>query len=453
MSAFVDGLRRRWDDAAFRKRLGIAAAAGIVIAVVIVCIQAVHNADDTDFTRYWYGGRNLVTGNAIYGPAAPDLGFKYHPLFAIWMAPFGSLPVSVAGFFWYAINVAYIAGAFWMAYRVVFPRGGASWWAILVVAAVSNLLVHNLKTGQVNVTNFFFEILGAYWICRYDGKRDGLAGVAIGLAATIKYTPLALVPYLALRRRWKAVGGAFVGLAIFGFIVPSIVLGPVRHWELTRQWLSRGSQMFSNYEAGVGYSPGISTTAFLRHLLQARTATSERYGDLFVNVTDWPSADVSRAILVLNVAIVALLLFGLFSRTRRDDPLRLPLEIAAVILTVHLVSPETRKAHLISLIWVYMVAGGFILRPRGVEPSRRSWTIAGLAAFGLIALTKEPLFAERTLLALSALCDAGFGALFLLLAAILTLRLRPFAEAGVERTARSPVSPLDFGGGLGAGGG
>jgi glycosyl transferase family 87 len=407
-----------------RRRLAIAANAALAIAVVVVGCQATYNAPDTDFTRYWFGGRNVVEGNALYGPDAPGPGFKYLPFFALWMAPFGLLPIRVAGALWYAINVSYVAGALWMAKRVVFGER-RSWWWMLVVAATFTLLLHNLKTGQVNVTCFFFEILGAYWICRSDGKRDGLAGLAIGLAATIKYTPLALVPWLVLRRRWRALGGVGLGVLVFALAVPSAAFGPARHWDLVRQWFDRGTTMLSGYEAGASYSPGISTSTFLRHVLQARTATSERYGTLYVNVADLSSDDVTWLVVLADAAIVALLVLGLVSRARRDDPLRLPLEVSAVLLTVHLISPETRKAHLITLLWTLMVAGGILRRPRTAEPAKGAWAVAAIGVAVTAGLLRQPILTPRGELFASALCNWGVVVLVLLVAAVVTLRREP----------------------------
>ncbi len=82
---------------------------------------------------------------------------------------------------------------------------------------------------QTDVFMLLLFVLGLRWLDR----RPFWAGIALGIAVNIKYLPLLFLPYLILRRRWRASAGLLVGTMIFA-VLPAISTGwnaNIRNWH------------------------------------------------------------------------------------------------------------------------------------------------------------------------------------------------------------------------------
>src|SRR5947209_14565536 len=62
--------------------------------------------------------------------------------------------------------------------------------------------------------------LSLYWL----DEHPLLAGAALAVALNIKYLSIVFLPYLLLRRRWRAAGGMVAGAVAFA-LLPAIVVG------------------------------------------------------------------------------------------------------------------------------------------------------------------------------------------------------------------------------------
>ncbi len=92
--------------------------------------------------------------------------------------------------------------------------------AVLILPAAP--AVQTLLTGQVN----FLVLLPLALVPELSRRgHERTAGAMIALAAMLKLTPVLLLGYLALRRRWAALVAAAVSLATLS-LVCAIALGP-----------------------------------------------------------------------------------------------------------------------------------------------------------------------------------------------------------------------------------
>jgi alpha-1,2-mannosyltransferase len=156
------------------------------------------------------GGRYVFTSH-LYSFVLPhtSLPFTYPPfaalLFAPWQRTFSSVTTVQA--VWTMCNLAALIGVLVLSVRLVKPSlDKVTTWRLALALSLPALLLNpvliTIGFGQVNL----FVTLLVMWDLlteRRIGKRQLPLGVATGLAAAVKLTPLLFVPYLLLTRRWR----------------------------------------------------------------------------------------------------------------------------------------------------------------------------------------------------------------------------------------------------------
>ena len=166
------------------------------------------------------GGKYVFTSH-LYSFVLPNtsLPFTYPPfaalLFAPWQRTFTS--VGLVQTVWTMGNLVALIGVLVLSVRLVKPSLDkmATWrlaLALSLPALLLNPVLITIGFGQVNLFVTFlvmWDLLSE----RRIGKRQLPLGVATGLAAAVKLTPLLFVPYLLITRRWR---GAVTCLLTFG---------------------------------------------------------------------------------------------------------------------------------------------------------------------------------------------------------------------------------------------
>ncbi len=175
------------------------------------------------------GGRYIFTSH-LYSIGLPNtsLLFTYPPfaalLFAPWQRTFSSVaPVQTV---WTLVNLAALLGLLIVSLRVVRPDlPRRSVWRVALALSLPALLLNpvliTIGFGQVNlvvVLLIMWDLLSE----RRIGRWQAPMGVATGLAAAVKLTPLLFVPFLLLTRRFRAACmcmGTFVVCELITFFV------------------------------------------------------------------------------------------------------------------------------------------------------------------------------------------------------------------------------------------
>ena len=166
------------------------------------------------------GGRYVFTSH-LYSFVLPNtsLPFTYPPfaalLFAPWQRTFTSVGLVQA--VWTMGNLVALIGVLVLSLRLVKPSldGVATWrlaLALSLPAVLLNPVLITIGFGQVNLFVTFL-VMWDLLSDRHVGKRQLPLGVATGLAAAVKLTPLLFVPYLVITRRWR---GALTCVLTFG---------------------------------------------------------------------------------------------------------------------------------------------------------------------------------------------------------------------------------------------
>ena len=165
--------------------------------------------------------------------------FPYPPSFLFELWPFGRLPLAAALITWLVLGVSLYGLAAWRLVGRLWPLALASP-AVAVSAA----------TGQVSFLMAAAVMMGVIWL----PARPILAGVTLGLAATVKPQVLVMVPLaLFVGRHWRAMGSATAMGALIG--AASLFV----HREMWLDWL-RSLGEFSRIIREAHWDEKISTT-------------------------------------------------------------------------------------------------------------------------------------------------------------------------------------------------
>lgn len=228
--------------------------AGALTLYLLMLAQAA--ADHQDLDTYLAAGRNLLGGHPLYSDFLrhpfpdPTLrpAFIYPPLFAMVMTPFAVLPGALAPLLWLVLTQAALAASL----AVVLGCLRASLPVIVASVSVSVTfypLWVDAVQGQANLLVVVLTCLGIVSLVR--NRPQGAA--AIGVAAAIKLTPLLLIAWLLVERRFRAI--AFVLAGFLGATAVGAALRPgdtVTFFRDVAPALAGGTAFYSNQSlAGV----------------------------------------------------------------------------------------------------------------------------------------------------------------------------------------------------------
>jgi alpha-1,2-mannosyltransferase len=318
----------------------------VVIYALVLSQGVIHHQD---FGAYLGAARDIVHGQPLYSAFLhhpfPDATLRpayiYPPSFALLIAPLGLLSEGAAAAVWIALEQAALAVAIAVVVRWLRP----SRWAVvaLLVATLSFYpLWVDVVQGQANLLVLLLVTVGIIGVVR---GRPAF-GAAIGVAAALKLTPLILVVWLLLDRRFRA--AAFV---LGGFTVLTAA-GALLRFQDT---LAYFGQVLPALASGTAFYANQSLAGVLH-----RTLSANPYTQPWLNLP-WVS--------LLLIAAAVFLIGWWWWQTRRQSA---PSRGVAFLPLVPLLSSVTWTHHLVivlPLIWLSLIA-----------LAQREWPLAPTAA-------------------------------------------------------------------------
>jgi Glycosyltransferase family 87 len=345
------GIRRLY-EASFRERLLL----GLVIVVgayyvlwsVVQWVTLTPAALRFDFVNYFGGAQAAAHGTDIYadfkrswGTQAWVVAYIYPPFFALVLAPLTSLGLVAAARIWLLAVQAAFVGSLALILRI-HPELTRSGRRLLLLASLGFMPVYlNLKFQQV-ATVWLLLITAALWAALR--RRSGLAGAFIAAAASLKVSPIFLIPLFARVGRWRI---AVLGTVMLVALTLVTVLAAPGSWQFFTVVLPRIGLGTANWDNGsvdglvsrlVGLDPNLlgGATQTVARVVIAAAAV------LVIGVTLWraqPSIRLKR-----SHRTEARLAWG-------DAPAwTLRLSVAALITSLLIVSSVTWQHHLVTLL-------------------------------------------------------------------------------------------------------
>jgi arabinofuranan 3-O-arabinosyltransferase len=324
-----------------------------------------------DFEVYWRAAGRVIQAEPLYNPDDGHYQYKYLPAFAILAVPLAWFPLHVAKAIWFALSAALI-GAFVALSIGLLPDRRKRYWVLVtcVVVAMAKFFGHELVLGQVNLL-LGVLLTAAVGVLRH--RREGVAGLLVGLAVIVKPYAVIFLPWLAAagRRRALATGLATVAAAV---ALPIAVYGVSQSWSLHVDWWRTVS------------------TSTAPNLLNADNVS------IAAMYTKWIGAGAMTAWLTFATAGGLAALIADTIRRRRVVPEPFGLEAALLLMAIPLLSPQGWD-------YVFLLAApavAFLVNYEDRLP--QTWRIAGLVAVATVAFSLFDVMGRRayaTFMALS----------------------------------------------------
>ena len=354
-----------------------------------------------DFLEFYSGSEALVNRTPLY--EAGKLGYIYPPLLAVLLMPLAHLPIASAALIWLAVKSAAVLVSIWLGARDMARRFGLDHPGPLLLtsgiiasigaAILADKLRAEYRMQQSNAILLLCWTLALIWLDR----RPTLAGIALGFAVTIKYVALIALPYLLIRRRFKAAGSLVLSTIAFN-LAPALVLG----WDENLAGLSRALGGIGNMLSGAGQQAG-----------EAKVMGMENFGisipSVVVRALGLPGLNLTALLVIRDIAVIVfaaawfiyyragqpMLLHAAadgISPISAANPSRhrmLALEWSGLIVAALAFSPQTNSPHLVQLVLVALAIAAAILALAPTHPFKLKIAIAS-ALILLASLTLPP---------------------------------------------------------------
>ena len=341
-----------------------------------------------DFEVNDRAARRIPLGETLYRSADGHFQFKYPPAAALVYLPLTVLPPETAKAAWLFLSLLAAWACLRLSLRLAGWEEGRSSRAAgaLALLIIGKYLMRELELGQVNLFILLLMLLSARFLAR--AERDGrpcdeaAAGCLWGLATAVKPYTLVFLPYLLLRRRFRALvwGGSILAAS---FILPGLYYGFRGNLLVIGEWL----------RSLTASTPPLLTS---QDNISVFACAAKILGD--------PEAAVGRgfgAVAILALVFLLVVLKGRFK------PESLALEVGLLLLLTPLVSP---------LGWDYTLLAGLpavLLVLRHFDRIPRAGRALLSVSLALTPLFLFDLFGRHAYGALMGVCLPAWNALIL----------------------------------------
>ena len=205
-----------------------------ISACAIVAYNLRIRYEMVDFLTWRRAVVRSLAAEPLYRPEDGHYQYKYLPMSALLMAPFGWLDAETGKMIWFAIEVGLLVALVRWSVTALPDRRLSQrtlmWFAIVLMA---KFYARELLLGQ---TNLLLAVLILSGLVAIQNARPMTAGGLMGLAVFVKPYALVLFPWLLVTQRWPAATTA-AGVVAIGLLLPSVVYGWTGNLDLLGEWL------------------------------------------------------------------------------------------------------------------------------------------------------------------------------------------------------------------------
>jgi alpha-1,2-mannosyltransferase len=331
----VYGIRRLY-EARFRERvllmLVVIAAGYYLTWSVVQWVTLTPAALRFDFVNYFGGAQAAAHGTDIYadfkrswGTESWVVAYIYPPFFALLLAPLTALGLLAAARIWMLVVHAAFLAALALTLRI-HPELSRSGRRLFLLASFTFMPVYlNLKFQQV-ATLWLLLLTATLWAALR--KREGLAGFFIATAASLKVSPIFLIPLFARLGRWRV--ALLAGVTLVAVTVVSMVAAP-GSWQFFTVVLPRIGLGTANWDNG-------SIDGLVSRIVELAPGLLGGATEAVAKV-----AIVAAAVIVIGITLW-------HARPSIEQAWTLRLSVAALITSLLIVSSVTWQHHLVTLL-------------------------------------------------------------------------------------------------------
>jgi hypothetical protein len=348
----------------------------LLFAFAAGAVCALRPLKAVDLHVYHAAARSFfLQSGPLYGPNQEfgwPMTYRYPPLFICLFRPFASLPLSVVVGIWAALKVLLLVALVSIWYRRYPPsRLGPSLWisALLLLP----YLLYELQVGNVQL--FLVEIVClALLLC---DEHPFATSLLLGLATAIKVWPGFILPFLAVRGRWRIGVQALAATGVLT-LAPGFWLGWINLFHLLKQWFLQEQQI--NALSGDRWYPSQSLRGvMLRYFTRMDYSGLPDQGYRQVNLVSLPSWEVRQFWLTLAIVLGLLALVWVY-QCASDGAAH-----SIFFCTLLIIEPNVQRLAYVSMLWPLLYAG--IVMTAQKAPQFMRWVLMGAAAVAVL----EPL--------------------------------------------------------------
>ncbi|HEY1426815.1 MAG TPA: glycosyltransferase family 87 protein [Caulobacteraceae bacterium] len=387
-SASVPGERWRRPPLGPRTLTILFVAANLILVALPLVPQLFLHGKGKDYPL-WYGvGRQVLTGGALYHDTGHGFGFLYPPFAAVLLAPFAVAGPALSILCICLVNVASWWAAARLSDRLAGVPGRKTWWVAALPSVIALPFIWDMyDLGQPNLMLLAIVLAG---LALLAARREWPAGAMFAAAAALKAFPVAILPYLLWRRRWKAAAAMAIFTVVFLLLVPAPFRGFERNLAEVKTWA--GAMVLSANQKGFGQRPeqnwgwkNNSLIAMVHRYARPINAEAEHpeVKPLYVNALSL-TYDGANIVLAVIAGVIGLGFVALLPPERRRTPASDGAEYALLIALMTIASPLARAYYFVWLLFPFTV----LVYRAALDPDRqvRRWS-AGLLAASVAVFT------------------------------------------------------------------
>jgi hypothetical protein len=281
------------------------------------------------------------------------------------------------------VNIASWWAAVTLCDRLSGDKGPKAWWVVALPSLLSMpLIIDTFNLGQPNLMLLALMLAG---LALLQSERQWSAGAMFALAASLKAFPVAILPYLLWRRRWRAAAAMAIGVGVFLLIVPAPFRGFERNLQEMKTWIE--GMVLSANQDGYGQRPSLSWSwkndsivAVTHRLLRPLNAEAADplAKPIYVNILDLSYQQVNRVLL----AIAGLIGVGFCAVLPPERRRTLRSDAAEFALLLSLMTIASPIAYAYYFVWLLFPITVLVYRA-ALEPCakarRTTWGLLALA--------------------------------------------------------------------------
>jgi hypothetical protein len=211
--------------------------AGAMAALILVAMGSfllrVRDGKGCDFLAFWAAGRQVLEHGTRLDNS---LLYRYLPsVDAAWVL-FGWMPLVVAAVVYYVFSCATWVGLLRAVRMYLLPEvAAADRRRVVLLAALLTIVfaMDHLMLGAFHILMLWLLVAGLGRVMR--GSTFSGAGL-LGAAIWLKLLPLVAVPYLLLKRQWKAAGLSVAAAVVLDVGLSMAAFGPSGAWNTHVEW-------------------------------------------------------------------------------------------------------------------------------------------------------------------------------------------------------------------------
>ncbi len=364
----------------------VVATLAALIALDLARVWRVTNHHDLEV--FMLAARRLAAGEDIYADAAQFKAaveggtfsmkdatvvwpYAYGPLIALCFVPALWLPYEVVQAAWWGINVAALFVGCWLCLRAMGPA--TPWRLALALFFIYRFepAVVTLRLGQIELVQFLLLALAFYALSR---SWERLGGLALGLAAGLKFFPAALIALLLWRRRWRAAGWA-MGSAVLLTVGSFALVG----WEALGRYLHYAS-LYGIGGAFAAFPLNQSFNGFFSRNLMRNVFTATLKGMHLPGLAKGLTIGCDLAV-ILASAWLTWHREGWPAAPGEGERRRFSLEFALGVVALLLVSPHSQ---VYTFVWALIALIAFALEGPALAGARWGQYVGLLVAYFLL---------------------------------------------------------------------